>query len=245
MLCATSRRQLLVYMRKKTHLCFSLISYILFSPQWRSPGCLGAAPWQDLMQNYREPENAFVTLNPCHVSVDDIIVWEHITSPLPRLSLLKTAPPYVYWAAHTYAHTYTCTGRFAYLFTNVISISACILITVLRLDCMCRLTNSYCVDVIALRTASMDMANSINVLNSYKLKIRCNNIQFKHIPCAMIKLLLLYFLMADIKCITDCICINSLCLFLTFISQTYMSAVGWGKFEPHNAHNCDLWKLLP
>lgn len=50
------------------------------------------------------PENAFVTLNPCSVSADDIIVWEHITSPLPRLSLLKTALPGVYWAVCTHVH---------------------------------------------------------------------------------------------------------------------------------------------
>lgn len=38
--------------------------------------------------------NAFVTLNPSCVSVDDIIVWEHITSPLAGLSCsLKTALP--------------------------------------------------------------------------------------------------------------------------------------------------------
>ena len=77
---------------------------------------------------HRASENAFVTLNPCRVSVDDIIVWEHITSPLPRLSLLKTAPPYVYRAAHTCTHTNRERERHAYLFTNVISVSTCILI---------------------------------------------------------------------------------------------------------------------
>ena len=189
----------------------SLSFHTSFFPSMKVPRVLGCfsltRPDAEL---HRATENAFVTLNPCHVSVDDIIVWEHITSPLPRLSLLKTAPPYVYWAAHTYTHAH----RLAYLFTNVISISACILITVLRLDFMRGLVNSYCMNVIALRAASMDMANSINVLNSYKLEMRCNNVHFKHVP-AMIKWLLSCFLnhTADTKCIADFICIKSLCLF--------------------------------
>lgn len=66
--------------------------------QSKSPSGAEVLPWCRITQS---SENAFVTLNPCRVSVDDIIVWEHITSPLPRLSLLKTAPPYVYRAAHT------------------------------------------------------------------------------------------------------------------------------------------------
>lgn len=111
-------------------LCFHFIQ--LF-PRWRSPVCCGAVLSQSPDAELNgAPENAFVTLNPCSVSVDDIIVWEHITSPLPRLSLLKTAPPYVYWTIYTHAHMQTHRPD---LFTNVISTSTCILITEISISC--------------------------------------------------------------------------------------------------------------
>lgn len=65
----------------------------------------GALLCVGVLLSHGNPENAFVTLNPCSVSADDIIVWEHITSPLPRLSLLKTALPGVYWDICTHVHT--------------------------------------------------------------------------------------------------------------------------------------------
>lgn len=80
-------------------LLLSLVSSISLCPRCSSAVCWGAA------LSHGNPENAFVTLNPCSVSADDIIVWEHITSPLPRLSLLKTALPGVYWAICTHVHT--------------------------------------------------------------------------------------------------------------------------------------------
>lgn len=111
MLCATSRPRLELCMCQN-HIYVLLSFQPFFSHPLKVPAvfrCFSLRrPDAEL---HGVAEKAFVTLNPCHVSVDDIIVWEHITSPLPRLSLLKTAPPYVYWATHIYTHMQTYTER--------------------------------------------------------------------------------------------------------------------------------------
>lgn len=135
------------------------------------PGCCSlTSPDAEL---HGAAENAFVTLNPCSVSVDDIIVWEHITSPLPRLSLLKTAPPYVYWAIHTCTHT------------DCLSVYKCDIPVDMHINDSMRLhfvrglPSSYCENVNTIRATS----NSTNVLKSYKLLIRWKNIDWILLSC--------------------------------------------------------------
>lgn len=170
-------------MRELTHVLFALISCIhLFSSMKFPcvPGCCSlTSPDAEV---HAATENAFVTLNPCSISVDDIIVWEHITSPPSQALSLKDSTTfcllsYTHTHAHTHMHTHICTHTQA----DCLSVYKCdIHINMhinnsMRLNCMRGLLSSYCEDVNTIRTTSIDMADSINVLKSYKLSVRCNN----------------------------------------------------------------------
>lgn len=144
LLCTILRPQLLLNMCTIHMYCFALISCIPFfhlNVPWVLGCCSLRRPDAELHQAI---ENAFVTLNPCRVSVDDIIVWEHITSPLSRLSLKDSTT----LCLLSYTHTCTLAERPAHLFTSVISISTCIFIIAYTYQhfFLRGLMISYCID---------------------------------------------------------------------------------------------------
>lgn len=91
--------KLSVFVRIFMFICCCLFVFVfffnVFSPL--TDGDRARCAWlqlssEPLMQSSTEPvggKNAFVTLNPCSVSTDDIIVWEHITSPPSPAPSLK------------------------------------------------------------------------------------------------------------------------------------------------------------